>query len=64
MLPDRGLEPRDRGLSRTDPGGHLGLGESRCGSGLQDLVQKLELLGKLFRICFFCRSYCDDQCDV
>jgi hypothetical protein len=46
MLPDSGLEPRHSGLSRTDPGCHLGLGKSGCGAGLQDLVQKLEFLSK------------------
>jgi hypothetical protein len=46
MLPDSGLEPRDSGLSRTDPGCHLGLGKSGGGAGLQDLVQKLEFLSE------------------
>ena len=46
MFPDIGLEPRDNGLSGTDPGCYLCLGKSSRSSGLQDLVQKFEFLSE------------------
>ena len=44
MLTDIGLEPCHHRLRRAYPRRHFSLGKASCGSSLQDIIQKLELL--------------------
>ena len=44
MLTDIGLEPCHRRLCRAYPRRQFSLGKASCGSSLQDIIQKLELL--------------------